>query len=333
MLPRVTGIELRGALRVLTLAFGVGGLAGACGGDDEASPSEAELEPDAAPAAGAARAPVDWSERLAAPTVPDLLAALDQPHAVVRQRVGPHVLTTTSDVSLAPVGEPATVHPPLDAPVVGPWAVHDELTLRWATPPDPSAAMLALSQSNDHERGRDVVVVGQTMHVRQAHRPWVHYPRDSDVIELWLDDAQRSVHDAVELAAPRLSLRAARVDGAGLEGGPAVEITLALADATDPGLVAAGPTQAWRAGVEIQAVEGTILLDAGSGAWLSAAVEVAYGLAGADGRPLRGSLQLRAQVAPGSPGPIEAPADSIPLPQRLRYDEEQRRLLDGLAAP
>jgi hypothetical protein len=333
MLPRVTAIEPRGALRVLTLVLGVGGLLGACGGDDEATEGEPMIEPAepvdpvAASAATTARAAVDWSERLAEPTVPDLLTALAQPHAVVRKRVGPHMLTATTDVSLAPVGEPATVHPPLDAPVVAPQAVHDELELRWATPPDPSAALLALTQSNDHERGRDVVVVAETMHVRQAHRPWVHYPRDSDVIELWLDDAQRSVHDAVQLAAPRLSLQAARVDGAGLEGGPAVEITLALADATDPGLVAPGPTRGWRAGAEIQAVEGTVLLDAGSGAWLSAAIDVAYGIAGADGRPLRGSL------APGSPGAIEAPVDSIPLPQRLRYDEEQRRLLDGLAAP
>ena len=112
-----------------------------------------------------------------------------------------------------------------------------------------------------------------------------------------------------------------------------MEITLALAEASDPGLVARGPTQGWRTGAEIQAVEGVVRLDAGSGAWLSATVDVAYGLAGADGRPLRGSLHLEAQVAPGPPGPIEAPPESAPLPLRLRYDEEERRLLDGLAAP
>jgi hypothetical protein len=217
--------------------------------------------------------------------------------------------------------------------VVAAQAVHDELRLRWALPPEPSAALFSLSQQNDHERGRDVVVVGQTVHVRQTHRPWVHYTRDSDVVELWLDDAQRSVHDALELAAPRLSLEAAVLEGVGLEGGAAVEITLGLAEAGDPGRVASGPTQAWRARAEIDAVDGVVRFDAVSGAWLSAAIDVAYGVPGADGRPLSGSLRLRAQVAPGSPGPIEAPAGSRPLPQRLRYDEEQRRLLDGLAAP
>jgi hypothetical protein len=323
MLPRVRADVLRAALRVL--AFALGPATGmACGGDDEAG----DAPPSDAPTAATTRVAVDWSTRLAEPGVRELLAALAQPHAVVRQRVGPHVLTVTTDLALAPV-----IHPPLDSPVVSEQAVHDELRLRWAAPPEPSAALFALSQSNDHDRGRDVVVVGQSVHVRQAHRAWVHYARDSDVVELWLDDAQRSVHDAVQLAAPRLSLTAASLPGAGLDGGPAAEITLALADAADPGLVARGPTQGWRTGVEIQAVEGVVRLDAGSGAWLSATIDVAYGVAGADGRPLRGRLHVVAQVAPGSPGPIEAPPESVPLPQRLRYDEEQRRLLDGLAAP
>ncbi len=331
MLPRVAGSQHHGTHGALAVALGHALLVIACGGDDQAPPSSASaLAPHAEASPPAAD---DWSARLAAPTVPDLLAAVGRPHATIRERVGPHTLTVTTDFALAPVGEPPSAHPKLDAPVVTPQAVHDELSLRWALPPAPSEARFALSQANDHDRGRDVVVVGQTVHVRQAHRAWYHYPRDSDVVELWLDDAQRSVHDALELAAPRLSLRAAALPGAGLEGGPAVEITLGLAEAETPALRAAGPTQGWRAGAEIQEVEGVVRLDAASGAWLSATVDVAYGLRGADGRPLQGSLHLEAQVTPGDPGPIEAPPDSSPVPQRLRYDEEQRQLLDGLAAP
>lgn len=326
MLPRVRGSERGSTLQVLAVALGLS----ACAGDDEAGP-----DPAGAPAPAAADAPAadDWSARLAAPTVPALLAALDRPHASMRARVGPHTLTVTTDFALAPVGEPPAIHPRLDTPVVTAQAVHDELTLRWAAPPDPRSALFALSQANDHDRGRDVVVVGQTVHVRQAHRPWYHYTRDSDVVEQWLDDAQRSVHDAVELAAPRVRLQATTLAGAGLLGGPAVEITLALAETSDPGLRAADPTQGWRANAEVHAVDGVVRLDAVSGAWLSATIDVAYGLPGADGRPLRGSLHLQAQMAPGDPGPIAAPPESRPLPQRLRYDDEQQRLLDGLAAP
>jgi hypothetical protein len=325
MLRRVGGMPRGVTLRALAVALGSLGM-GACAGDDD---------PTRHPLGVAAHAPAadDWSARLTTPTVPDLLAALARPHAALRERVGPHALTVTTDFTLDPVGEPPALHPRLDAPVVTAQSVHDELALRWAPSPNPRSATFALSQRNDHDRGRDVVVVGQTVHVRQAYRPWFHYARDSDVVEQWLDDAQRAVHDAVELAAPRLQLEASTHAGAGLEGGPAVEIALALAETSDPGLRAAGPTQAWRARAEILAVDGIVRLDAVSGAWLSATVDVAYGLPGADGRPLRGRLRMQAQLAPGDPGPIEAPPESQPLPQRLRYDDEQRRLLDGLAAP
>ncbi len=326
MLRRVRGIGLGITLRLLALGSGVGSCAQDSSG--EASPRAAEIPTAERPAAAE-----PWTERLTEPTVPDLLAALAQPHARVRQRLGPHRLEVTTDTELTPVGDPPSLHPPLDAPVVSDQAVHDQLQLRWAEPPAPTEALFALSQSNDHERGRDVIVVGQTVHVRQAHRPWFHYTRDSDLVELWLDDAQRSVHDAIELAAPRLALDATTVEGAGLEGGPAVEITLALAETTTSSLIAAGPTQGWRRRIELRAVEGRVRVDAISGAWLVAAVDVRYQLPGADGRTLEGHLRLDAEVAVGAPGTIEAPPESRPVPQRLRYDDEQRRLLDGLAAP
>lgn len=334
MLPRVRAPAHVPMLLLLAISLGS---SGACG-DDGAT--QAPSEPEPAPALPIPAAPDDeaapsWSERLAQPSVADLLAALAQPHAVTREHVGPHQLQVTTDVELLGT-EPAPAVVPLDGPVVEDRSVHDELALRWAAPiddgPDPGPR-LSLSQANDHERGRDVVVIGPTVHVRHAHRPWYHYPLDGDLLELWLDDAQRSVHDAVRLAAPRLSLRAAPVDGAGLAGGPAVEITLARAEGDDRSLVAAGPTQAWRAAAEIEAVEGTLRLDAQSGAWLSADLDVRYRLPAADGRTLAGRLRLRAQLAPGSGGTIAAPEGSRPLPQRLRYDDEQRRLLDGLAAP
>lgn len=327
MLRRVRGI----GLGITLWLAGLGGLGVSACGDDhggEAGPVAAEI-PSVERLADAEH----WSERLAAPTVPDLLAALDQPHAVVRQHVGPHRIERTTDTTLDPRGDPPSLHPKLDAPVVFGQAVHDELELRWAEPPEPTQALLALTQTNDHDRGREVVVVGPTVHVRQAHRAWFHYPRDSDIVELWLDDAQRSVHDAVELAAPRLVLHATPIEGAGLDGGAAVDITLALAEATDPSLVAAGPTQAWRRRADIQAIEGLVRLDASSGAWLSATVDVRYQLPGADGRTLDGRLQLHAKLSVGPPGAIEAPPESRPEPQRLRYDDEQRRMLDGLAAP
>lgn len=318
---------------------------------------------------------VDFDERWDAPTVEDLLAALAQPHAVVRTHLGPHQLQRSADFSLVPPGAPAappvgadagsdrdsdpgsdhgsgpaptagsapkptdrstatatpTSAPEVDRPVVRPQLVHDELELRWATI-DEGPIQLHLAQTNDHDRGREVIVSGETIHVRHAHRGWHHYPRDSDLIEQWLDDAQRSVHDVVELAAPRLSVHATRIDGAGIRGGAGVEITLGLTDAVRPEATATGPTQRWRTQAQIDAIEGTLRLDARHGVWLQADVNVRYRLTGADGSPLMGQATIRGRVTTGAVT-VEAPADSSPLPSRLRYDDERRHLLDGLAAP
>lgn len=327
ILPPVRGPATRATRWLLAVTLGV---TSSCADDspNESAPAGAALAP------GAAAAAVDWSERLREPSVEDLLAALAQPHAAIRPHLGSHELTTSADLSLLPADAAPGVTP-LDAPVVQPQAVHDELSLRWSAPDgasDGAPMRLRLSQTNDHDRGREVIVIDPTVHVRKAHRGWFHYPRDSDRIEQWLDDAQRSVHDVVELAAPQLSVQAAALEGAGLDGGAAVEITLGLDPAVHAERRAAGPTQAWRQGIELSAVEGTLRLDARSGAWLRADVNVRYRLTGADGRPLTGQARLTARVTPGAVT-VEAPADSQPLPSRLRYDDEQRRLLDGLAAP
>lgn len=321
MLPRVSG-----SLPLVTrwlLAAMLGGLV-ACG-DDEAAPSE--------PAAAArAEGEPSWAERLAEPDVSGLLAALDQPHATIREAVGAHHLQVTTQTSLTPPAwDPEALHP-VDAPVVPDQAVRDELALTWR-PAEDGEERLSLSQHNDHDRGRDVIVIGETVHVRKEHRGWYHYARDSDLVELWLDDAQRSVHDAIELAAPRLALRAQTVEGGGLRGGDAVEITLDLAESVTPALAAAGPTQGWRREAELTGIEGTLRLDATTGAWLSAELDLRYRLSGADGRPLEGRLRLEGQVTPDPAQDVSAPTDSRPLPTRIRYDQEQQELLDGLAAP
>ncbi|MEM9460963.1 MAG: hypothetical protein AAGF11_42760 [Myxococcota bacterium] len=330
---------------------------------------DAPQQPPSIPGPASSSTAADFAERWDAPTVEDLLAALAQPHAVVRTNLGPHQLQRSADFSLVPPGAPPgapSAAPPnddpgsdprsapgsdpdsalaptdrsapapapapeVDRPVVRPQVVHDELELRWGTV-DEGPVTLHLAQTNDHDRGREVIVIGETIHVRHAHRGWNHYPRDSDRIEQWLDDAQRSVHDVVELAAPRLSIQATRVDGAGIGGGAGVEITLGLTDAIRPETTARGPTQRWRTQAQIEAIEGTLRLDARRGVWLEADVNVRYRLMGADGSPLTGQAQVRGRVTPGAVA-VQAPADSFPLRSRLRYDDERRRLLDGLAAP
>lgn len=329
MLPRVRG---RRTVAWCCLAATVG--TAACGDDARQDEAPERTAADHAGPADPASDPAAISARLAEPAVPDLLEALAQPHADLRSALGPHRLDTVTDFELA---APASAQaeptlPAVDAPVVQPHAVHDELTLVWLEP-DEAGPRLSLSQHNDHDRGRDVIVLGETIHVRQQHRPWVHYTRDSNLLERWLDDAQSSVHDAVQLAAPRLSLQSETIPGGGLRGGDGVEITLGLADEIDTQLAASGPTRAWRGEVQLDAVEGVLRLDASTGAWVTAEIDVRYHLLGADERRLEGRLHLRGTLSPDPDAAVTAPTDSRPLPTRVRYDQEMRELLDGLAAP
>lgn len=297
-------------------------LAGGCG-DDAGATASADA---AAPAAVA-----HDSGPLLRGDVRALLAALAQSHASVRAAVGPHRLTLHTITAIAPVGEPTTSEPKVDEPRPIAQAVDDRLELVWATT-QPNMPSFSLAQTNDHDRGREIVVDGGVMYTRARDRAWYQQPLQVDVFELWLDDAQHAVHDAIELAAPRLSVSASESAGAGLAGGGAIVCELSLAPGTDATLVPAGERRAWRGGAEITDVRGRVVVDAGSGAWLSADVQVAFGMPGPDGRPLTGSLAVTGTVEPGA-GALVRPQGAAPLLERTRYAVERSRLLDGLAGP
>lgn len=291
---------------------------------DEADPARQRASTKDAP----------WADALRDPGVETVLRALAQPHAAVRDAIGPHRLRYTAELSLVdPASGDDEALPELDAPAVLDQEVHDELELVWA-PSSPATPRLRLRQSNDHERGREVILVDGRLHTRQRHRPWVHYPVETDLHERWLDDAQRAVHDVVELAAPRLRIDAQTTDRPGFDGA-AVALKLGLAEATNATLQRSGSVSRWRGQAEVQQVSGEIVLDATTGAWLSANVDVQYALEAADGRTLRGAVHLEGTVEPLPEGGVDirAPADSEPLAERTRLQAERQELLDGLAAP
>ena len=275
---------------------------------------------------------VDWSPRLREGTLDDILAALGQPHQAVRSSVGPHELHYDASISLTPATE-RDGSPPIDTKVVDAQAVHDQLTLRWAG--GEGGPTFSLAQENDHERGRDVVVAQGQLYARLRHRGWTVHPLETNVFELWLDDAQHAVFDAVEFAAPRLSVATQVRDGEGLAGAEAVAVTFSTANAVDETRRPTGAVGRWRGEASLEEIGGNVLLDAKSGAWLQASVTVRYSLRGADGRQLRGSIEVTGSVTPKAAGEVEIvpPADAAPLPERTRYELERQRLLDGLAAP
>ncbi|MBX7078911.1 MAG: hypothetical protein K1X88_06960, partial [Nannocystaceae bacterium] len=154
-----------------------------------------------------------------------LLTATAQHHAQLRAALGAHRLHVSLAFELTPEGAPAQEEPAVGEQRPQPQQLADEIELVWAQAP-PNAPRFSLTQSNDKDRGRDVIVDGDQVYTRQRNRDWYVGPRQSDVYELWLDDAARSVHDVLALARPRLALAARAVAGGGIAGADAVELTL-----------------------------------------------------------------------------------------------------------
>jgi hypothetical protein len=302
-------------------------IAGACGDDDDVDAAGA-----ATPTATATASP--WRAGLAQGELDAVLGALRQGHLDVRGGLGPHRTKVHAELALVPEGAPATHEPKVDELRPVEQHVVDDLELVWASAVG-NRPRFSLRQSNDHERGREIVVDGLRMYTRHRHRGWYVQDLQADVHELWLDDAQRSIYDALALAAPRLAVTASEIAGEGISGGDAIRLTLTTQAGRDAARVLAGHGQDWRSTADIEEVSGDVLLDAATGAWLTAEVHVRYAMAGPDGRRLRGSLDVSGTVAPLSPelARIEIPSDAQPLLERTRYEAERARLLDGLAGP
>lgn len=299
-------------------------LAVSCGRSDESSGDNASTRTSDNDAS--------WRTGLGEGKPASVLAALLQTHRSVRDALGPHELQYTSTIAVEP-SAPTTEPPPVGALAVRGDSVRDSLSLLWAGA-DEAGPRFQLLQSNDHDRGRDVVVLDGRMYVQLMHRPFTVQPVESDVHELWLDDALHAVGDAVAFVAPAAAMQARAAPGEGLLGGDAVVVSLELGESpTPPADAAAG--EAWRQNARFTEISGSIRIDAATGVWLEAELAAAYEVADAEGNMARGSLNLAGTLKPrsGDATPLAAPADAKPLPERERYEVERARILDGLAAP
>ncbi|MDC0718898.1 hypothetical protein [Nannocystis bainbridge] len=313
---------VRGLALALVLAGGP-----ACGGDDDdnlpvAEPAALPPRPGAEHKSQEEQARAGVDALLATPSPATLLAVLGQSHAVARALLGRHTLKYTAEFSLTPV-EP--VRPAVDTPVLLAQKVVDELDLQWAAGAG-EPVRFYLSQHTDQHRGRELVVIDETAYTRLMHRAWHVRPLDADLHQRWLDEAQRSVHDVVELAAPALAVAAA-------DEGETVRVTLSLAEpgARVPVPAGAAPGREWREKAELTAIEGTLTIERATGLWQSAEVRVGYGVRDELERALVGETHLTGTAARTPELELQAPEHVLPLPERVRYESERRRLLDGLA--
>jgi len=279
------------------------------------------------PAERAAGTPA--GERLLAGEPLVLLEVLSEPHAAVRDALGPHALALKTSLTLRPT-QPGRSNPAVDTLVAADQAVSDTVAVRWEASDD-AGPRFALEQHNDKDRGRSVVAVDGLLYAKLEHRPWTFHAVESGVHELWLDDAWRAAHDAVLFLLPGATVIAKDAPGEGWNGGDAVRVTLTPGD----GLRPPGASEGWRSRVAFSALSGDLLVDANSGAWISLDATATYSVEGGSAGPLSGQFEVHGRVAatlPEAPS-VLAPQDAVALPERHRYEEERKRLLGDLAAP
>ncbi len=298
----------------------------ACGGDEPSTPTidvaaagnDASVSAARDQRAAAARTRVD--ALLGEPGPATLLATLAQGHAEARALLGPHHLRYKASFSLKPE---IPTRPVVDEPIQQDMQVIDELVLAWGSRPGEPVRM-HLTQKTDKAEGREVVILDEQVYTRLAHRGWFTRALDSELHGIWLDEAQHSVHDIVELAAPVLAVAAE-------ESGDSVALTLSHSGVVDPSRIVAGHGREWRQRAEITDVSGTITLGRSDGLWRTAELTVRYTLRDTQDRLQRGETQLTATSTAAAEVVVTAPEQAQPAPERIRPETERQRLLGGLA--
>lgn len=270
---------------------------------------------------------------VAAPDYAVLTRLLGQGHAVARARFGPHELRYAATIRTGPrdLGDDEAV-PDVgeDQPVIERFVVHDELALVWGSSPD-EPARLSLDQHNEHEHGRALILLGEREWVELDGRGWFERPLETDLWQLWADDAQAAVLDLVELAGPDAELGAVELDE--LDGRPVVRVSLRPSEQRHPERTVEGPTP-WRHDATVELVAATIVLDRATGLWRRASIELGWNFKDSAHREVVGRVQFEGSVDPLAQAPvITPPAIQAPLPELDRPELLRERLLDGLAGP
>jgi hypothetical protein len=277
---------------------------------------------------------------VAAPRWSGLIELLSTRHEDARKLLGPHRLRYTAQLGTGPAGlDPSAPLPDVAVgePIYERFELTDELELRWGSAPG-EPIRLALEQHNEHH-GRGLIIIDEQTWSRLDDHPWLAAPLETDLWQLWADDAQHAVLDLVQLAGPHADVGA--LEAIEVDGRPAVRVSLRASETHHPERTTEAPTP-WRHGATVEIATASIVLDRATGLWLAAQIELRWHFEDAAGRDLAGLARFdgRVEVAsasgpqkPGSPALVEPPPESEPVPERERPELLRERMLDGLAGP
>jgi hypothetical protein len=198
----------------------------------------------------------------------------------------------------------------------------------WRSEMDAQGAFHAVHETSRDE-GIEWYVVGGDFFVRPRHGRFVRRRPQGDEVSRARDDESRVLAGYLAVLG-RFAVR--EEESVGTQ--PAVRVRLRL----DPKPAATEdkePGQAWRRTLRVQALEGTVTIDAASGAVLEAHLEATYsflreGAAGEKGREITVQLTYRSMTRRGGVTPIAAPPDALSGLVRPRPQLDRAALLEGL---
>jgi hypothetical protein len=321
---------MRSLRQLASIVVAVAALALGCGSEND-DESRAGLSIHERDAANEASARVEAF--MAAPRWSSFVELLETRHDVARNLLGPHRLRYTAQLGTGPVGVEASAPLPdvaVGEPIYERFDVTDELELRWGSAPG-EPPRLSLEQHNEHEHGRALIVIGEQTWTQVDGLTWLAGPLESDLWQLWADDAQHAVLDLVQLAGPHADLDG--VEPIEVDGRPAVRVSLRASETHHPERTLEAPTP-WRHGATVEIATASIVLDRVTGLWLAAQMELRWRFEDVAGRDLAGLARFDGRVEIlAEPPPIAPPGTSEPIPERERPQLLRDRMLDGLAGP
>lgn len=171
---------------------------------------------------------------------------------------------------------------------------------------------------------------GKTLWTQRPPEAWSQRPVDDDFHLRWIWEHRQCVPELLELAGPALHLQPLQSPSPG-------QLSFALSLKEGPAPVVARhtsePRRAWRANARVLSLSGQLTLDALSGAWIFAKLQVRLSVSPPKGSPFDGEASLEAKTRILSAGQMSwpTPSPAVPLPGPPRYHHEQKTMLQGLA--
>jgi hypothetical protein len=261
-----------------------------------------------------------------------LVVALAQPGDVLDGKLGARGLDLTETTQLAYGGAHDRVDEKLTLDLDGKGAFH---LLHDLDHPEKIGFAVPKGDGDSGPRepvdvaaqGMEAVALGGQLYVRPRYGKFIARRPEAGELDRLRELAERRLADDLELLKPFVAISDA---GAGSAlGRPTHKLALALASPPQSSK-AESPQKAWRDTMKVTKLDGTLELDAATGAPMSAKLDAEYTVPREAGvLTTRLTLVLASRAATA----ITAPPDAAPAPRRPRPMVERNQLLDGLAAP